>query len=260
MQEATVDSMIALQTDNYSQKPADALPVLLRLVQKAQLQPPQKALLRQLEQWDYVYDRNSAAPTLFEMWFDSTYFRTWDELDTLRNRRQSVLFPESWRFIEILDKDPQSVFFDHPATPVRESASDIATEAFLAVARRAADLPRDSLLWKHAKGLAIRHIARLDAFSRLDVPTDGVRHAPNAIGADHGPSWRMIVELTTPVRAWGAYPGGQSGNPGSLHFDYMVDAWAAGDYYELLFLKDSAARPRGARKVVGALTFRSADR
>ncbi len=260
MQAATVDSMIALQTDNYSQKPADALPVLLRLVQKEQLQAPQRDLLRKLEQWNYVYDRNSAAPTLFEMWFDSTYFRTWDELDTLRNRKQSVLFPESWRFIEMLDEDPLSVFFDHPATAVRESASDIATEAFLAVARRAADLPRDSLLWKHAKGLAIRHIARLDAFSRLDVATDGVRHAPNAIGADHGPSWRMIVELKTPVKAWGGYPGGQSGNPGSPYFDNMVDAWAAGDYYELLFLKDPAARPTGARKVVGTLSFIPAAR
>jgi hypothetical protein len=39
----------------------------------------------------------------------------------------------------------------------------------------------------------------------------------------------------------------------------MVDAWAAGDYYELLFLKKPAARPAGARKIIGTLTFRSAD-
>jgi penicillin amidase len=70
----------------------------------------------------------------------------------------------------------------------------------------------------------------------------------------------MIVELKTPVKAWGGYPGGQSGNPGSPYFDNMVDAWAAGDYYELLFLKDPAARPTGARKVVGTLSFIPAAR
>ncbi|MCK5700598.1 MAG: penicillin acylase family protein, partial [Cyclobacteriaceae bacterium] len=35
---------------------------------------------------------------------------------------------------------------------------------------------------------------------------------------------------------WGHYPGGQSGNPGSKYYDNMVEAWANGDYYDLLFL------------------------
>ena len=36
---------------------------------------------------------------------------------------------------------------------------------------------------------------------------------PNAIREEHGPSWRMVAEMTRPVRAWGVYPGGQTGNP-----------------------------------------------
>jgi penicillin amidase len=40
------------------------------------------------------------------------------------------------------------------------------------------------------------------------------------------------------VKAWGHYPGGQSGNPGSRYYDNMVDAWANGEYFELMLLKN----------------------
>ena len=59
----------------------------------------------------------------------------------------------------------------------------------------------------------------------------------NATSLRHGPSWRMVVELGGPIRAWGIYPGGQSGNPGSQFYDNMVNDWVAGKYHELLFLK-----------------------
>ncbi|MFO7733125.1 MAG: penicillin acylase family protein, partial [Candidatus Aminicenantes bacterium] len=59
------------------------------------------------------------------------------------------------------------------------------------------------------------------------------------------PSWRMVVELGPEVRAWGSYPGGQSGHPGSLRYDDLVDDWAAGRPFELVFLK-SADEPHPA--------------
>jgi penicillin amidase len=41
------------------------------------------------------------------------------------------------------------------------------------------------------------------------------------------PSWRMVVSLEkTGVRAWGVYPGGQSGNPGSPYYNNMLNTWA----------------------------------
>ncbi len=48
----------------------------------------------------------------------------------------------------------------------------------------------------------------------------------------------MVVSLEkTGAKAWGVYPGGQSGNPGSAHYIDMVDAWCSGKYYNLLFLQ-----------------------
>jgi len=47
----------------------------------------------------------------------------------------------------------------------------------------------------------------------------------------------MIVALGPELKAWGIYPGGQSGNPGSKFYDNMIDDWAAGKIYKLHFLK-----------------------
>ena len=47
----------------------------------------------------------------------------------------------------------------------------------------------------------------------------------------------MIVSLEPEIKAWGVYPGGQSGNPGSPYYDGFVDTWIEGELDELLFLK-----------------------
>jgi penicillin amidase len=65
----------------------------------------------------------------------------------------------------------------------------------------------------------------------------------------------MVVELGPEVKAWGNYPGGQSGNPGSRFYEDRVDDWAAGKPYELVFLK-SADDPDP--RIVGRTVLRGA--
>jgi penicillin amidase len=54
----------------------------------------------------------------------------------------------------------------------------------------------------------------------------------------------MVVQLSNPVEAYGVYPGGQSGNPGSRYYDNFVDSWVMGKYYPLHLFekKDSVSR------------------
>jgi penicillin amidase len=47
----------------------------------------------------------------------------------------------------------------------------------------------------------------------------------------------MIVQLGPEIQAWGVYPGGQSGDPGSPYYDNMIEHWRTGEYYKLNFLK-----------------------
>jgi len=42
-----------------------------------------------------------------------------------------------------------------------------------------------------------------------------------------------VVQLGESPEAYGVYPGGASGNPGSPYYDLMVDDWAAGRYHPL---------------------------
>jgi penicillin amidase len=90
-------------------------------------------------------------------------------------------------------------------------------------------------------------------FAREGVYNGGGIGIINATQHDHGPSWRMIVHLTTPTEAYAVYPGGQSGNPGSPYYDDFIDTWAKGEYYALWFMQAGEERDR---RVKWTMTFK----
>lgn len=237
LQNATVDSMKTIQLDNFSQRARDALPAMLALLNRPITDADGQKLLQELSTWNYRYDADQTAPPLFEVWYDSCYLRTWDELALQRKQGKDVMLPETWRFNELLAADTTNICFDHPGTPYRETARDIVNESFRLMQQYFQQNPQKRQAWAPFRGFALKHLAQLDAFSRLDVAVGGHKSAANAINRTNGPSWRMIVELGDPVRGYGVFPGGQSGNPGSRHYDDMVDAWAKGEYYDLLLLR-----------------------
>jgi penicillin amidase len=96
---------------------------------------------------------------------------------------------------------------------------------------------KQQLNWGKFKNTGIRHLLKIGPFSKSRMTIGGGKNVINAATEDHGPSWRMIVQLTDDVEAYGIYPGGQSGNPGSKYYDNFIETWASGKYYPLLFLK-----------------------
>ncbi|MDH4132683.1 MAG: penicillin acylase family protein, partial [Gemmatimonadota bacterium] len=42
-------------------------------------------------------------------------------------------------------------------------------------------------------------------------------------------SWRRVVELGPALKAWGVFPGGQSGNPASRWYDDRIARWSEGE-------------------------------
>ena len=52
----------------------------------------------------------------------------------------------------------------------------------------------------------------------------------------------MVVHLTDKTEAYGIYPGGQQGNPGSKYYDNFVDKWAAGEYNLLWVMTESEGK------------------
>jgi penicillin amidase len=41
------------------------------------------------------------------------------------------------------------------------------------------------------------------------------------------------------IEAYGVYPGGQSGNPGSKYYGNFIQDWVQGKYYRLAFLPNA---------------------
>ena len=111
---------------------------------------------------------------------------------------------------------------------------DIATAAFKSAVSTAKIADAAGILeWAKYKQTRVSHLTKLEPLSRLNLPIGGGNNSINAVKPNHGPSWRMIVQLTQKTEAYGVYPGGQSGNPGSKFYDNFISDWAAGKYYPL---------------------------
>lgn len=234
----TPADMQALQLDDVYLHARTVLPTLLPLLDDADLPAEQQDALDALRRWDYTYEADAIAPTLYDAWWAALYDRIWnDELDTLMTPDRAVT-------AALLLNDPASPFIDDVTTPPRESLRDLAIAAFTAAV---ADLREkhgpygDAWALGRARGTDINHLANIPGLGRPDLVTSGRGGVVNATSRTHGPSWRMVVSLETPVRAWGLYPGGQSGSPGSAFYDTDVDAWVGGDLHPLLLLPGPAA-------------------
>ncbi|MBD0297896.1 MAG: penicillin acylase family protein, partial [Flavisolibacter sp.] len=46
------------------------------------------------------------------------------------------------------------------------------------------------------------------------------------------------------TEAYGVYPGGQSGNPGSRFYESFIDTWATGKYYTLWMMKENETKDK----------------
>jgi penicillin amidase len=141
--------------------------------------------------------------------------------------------------LEALLKDTAYEFADDITTPQKETVTDMVVKAFRkAVPVWDAAKKNRKLEWGKFREGGFKHLLKIPAFSKADVYAGGGKHIINAYTKEtaHGPSWRMIVELTDSINAYGVYPGGQSGNPGSPFYDNGANTWIAGQYYKLQIL------------------------
>jgi penicillin amidase len=62
-----------------------------------------------------------------------------------------------------------------------------------------------------------------------------------------GPPFRFIADLGDPSNSWGLLAPGQSGQPGSKHYDDQIQAWFDGGYHPMLYHRDDVEREAQAR-------------
>lgn len=227
-----------LQNNNFNLKAKELVPFMLENMETSSLTEEEKQLLDRIKDWDFNNSIDHVGPSIWSSWINHLYKLTWDEFDV---EDEALKTPFIYQTIYMFKNYPNDPFMDIIGTPEKESAIDLFSLSFKAAAKELNEWKTEygDYNWKHYKGAYVGHILQaLPAFSRFNIPIGGDRNTVNASDVNHGPSWRMIVEMSSPPKAYGIYPGGQSGNPGSTYYDNFIDDWAAGNYYDLLFLQN----------------------
>ncbi|MEO7960280.1 MAG: penicillin acylase family protein [Ginsengibacter sp.] len=236
MDNITPQDMMKLQTDNYNVFAEMAVPLLLKNIDVMKLDGEERIYYDSLKSWNYNNAVESKGATIFVITWDSLENNIWK--DEFNKTGLDLKLPYESTLLENLIKDSAFSFVDNIKTPEKENLSDIATAVFKNLSSTFASLDkRDQLVWGKYKNTRIQHLTRINALSRLHLPIGGGTNTINATKAQHGPSWRMIVSLSPETQAWGVYPGGQDGNPGSKYYDDYVNTWVRGDYNILWVMK-----------------------
>ena len=239
LSDITPEDMMQLQNDNLNLHARTALPRMLAALEKQDLSLFESRNLQVLQEWNYMNHRDSIAPIIWDRWWDNFQRLVWED-ECYSEQYGRLLFPRRDVTVDLVLNDSASSFFDIRSTDDRETFSDL---LLLSFQKTDQDLTQaygtfsEDWRWGKSRGTDIPHMAKIPGLGRRGLDTSGDSMIVNATKKRHGPSWRMVVALGPEVKAWGIYPGGQSGNPGSKYYDDFVDSWVDGKYYELLYLK-----------------------
>lgn len=232
MQQITPQDMMALQTDNYNIYAEELLPVLMKQIKVEMLNAEETKYFSILKSWNLRNDAASIGATVYNEWYKKFKTDVYD--DEFAKAPQPIQIPFESTLIEATIRDSSYKFFDDINTTKKETLADDALKSFKEAVLVVKELEKSGKLeWWKNKDTRINHLLKQPAFSRMHLNMGGGKNMINATTEDHGPSWRMIVSLTAKTEAYGVYPGGQNGNPGSKYYDNFVDKWAEGKYYSL---------------------------
>ena len=232
----TIQDFKDLHNNNYNLKAAELLPHMLEVMPTDELNAEEISFLEDAKKWNFYNDIDSRGASVWEAWWNELSRMVWDEI---RADSLAMDTPYAYQTIYLLKNFPNDPFMDRTSTPEIETANDLFLESFKEGVKdlQAWKERLGDYNWGDVKATYVGHLLQaLPAFSRFKLPIGGNGGIVNATSKNHGPSWRMIVEMSDPPKALGVYPGGQSGNPGSKFYDNLVDIWAAGEYLELNFM------------------------
>lgn len=222
---ATVSDMEVMLLDNHSLHAENALPIMLSHLTESSKDVFESNILEKLRSWNFKYDADEPMPHFFDYWWGRFEHRLWKPLtDSLE---AAAMRPSRATTVYLMKHNRHEAFlvpFDSVLTTTfNETVSDFRTW-----------YSEDISQWRYGtmRTARIAHLANLNGFG-LQMTKGGTSEAINAYRGTHGPSWRMIVELTTPPRARVVYPGGQTGNSAHRNYTAMIPAWQDGLFFDM---------------------------
>ena len=231
----TPDEMRRFQVDPVSAAAERFVPAFLAAAAHAPLRDSLSRAAGLLARWDLGFTRENPGAVLFEEAIRQLQARLWDELGDGSAVTPGLVM--AWTLL----RDPKNVWWDdRRTTPVVEDRDQLLDEALVAAYRQTlltyGPPEGGGWRWDRIRHANIYHLLRIPALSALNIPIGGgaTTLSPSSGRGGNGASWRMVVELGPEVRAWGIYPGGQSGNPASSRYLDRLPRWRDGQLDTLL--------------------------
>lgn len=227
-----IEFMKSVQADILNPFAEKLMPIIKKHIDKENLSDSAKIFLEYLYKWDFRAEKDEKAVQIFELFWDEIYNNLW--LKFLVNNNDTLLFPKrditleildnSTNFPEIMDKVSIKELFNNSL----ENTVDLMKIKY-------GDKPTN-WNWGKTRNTEIKHVGMIPQFGINNLRVSGSYNTVNANRGTHGPSWKMIVELGDSINAYGIYPGGQTGNPGSERYSEFVKDWSLNKYYKLVYL------------------------
>lgn len=235
---ANIDSLRNMQNDNYSILAENILPTLIGLINTEKLNASERDGFEIITKWNKFFNADEIGASIFELWHKNLAKQIWE--DDLGDPKLPMTYPSRDRNVQLLLNEPDSHWFDNVHTSERETRTDAVNTAFKfaidSLERKYGPVDTD-WQWGNLKHTFVPHLAKVAGFGSKFLNNGGSKSSINAMSENNGPSWRMIVALGKDVKAYGVFPGGESGNPGSPFYDDMVNTWSEGKLNELIYLK-----------------------
>lgn len=223
----TIEAMMQLQNNVSSPLAKQVFPFMLRALDSVS-----DRYITSLRSWNGDLKFEGPEASLFQLWWGQLHKMYWAS-----GMSDKYLIPSPERTMQILLSDTGRAGLQTLVKVAYLKARDSLTTYFVRGKTGESTLPlKDGAAWYRVKNTSLTHLARIPAFSYTQLKTGGWGNTINAMKQNHGPSWRMIVEMDEDIRAHAVYPGGQSGNPGSVHYGDYIDKWVAGKYNAIRFV------------------------
>jgi penicillin amidase len=176
-----------------------------------------------LRDWEFNMEPDLVAPTIWIYLLDAIHEATFDEISSIDT---AIPLSRTPILEEFIVTDNAYYFDDHRTTPV-ETRDEILVQALFSAIDTLTTEWSDEPDWVYGN----RHIVFIDHLASFTYIGGGPRRGGNTIDVasgwtvTHGPSTRLIADLSNIEMSYMAYPGGQSGNIFSPHFEDNFALW-----------------------------------
>jgi penicillin amidase len=251
MPKNNIDSMKAIQGDNYLIPAADQLPYVLRLDFGDAIP---KDLIERLRNWDFQMAMNSPEAALYAAFWSNLTRLTW--ADNIGYTPDGTNIMTGMK--ALIDQPDNALWDDVTTAGKKETRDDILRAALIAGYKELQQkLGSDYKTWQWGALHVSRYVSNPLGASGIDpleslvnggpVATSGSTATVNATGWTAGasysteghPSLRMIVDLSNFNNSLWIQSTGQSGHPMSEHYRDMIDKWRLIQYNPMLWGPDS---------------------